>query len=267
LVGAPADILRAHDLVGLARLQHAVLVDAGSVREGVRADDGLVRLHDEAGDLRDEARSGHDVRGIEADVEMEEITARLDRHDDLLDPRLEHAAEEIDLRAAAVLGRELDVRAMLAREAHREPRLLEHLLGRHAQLLLHVKRAGGDERVDAPGLGVLQRLDATLDIPVIGATEAANDRVLDGLGDGTHRLEVAVRGGREARFDHIDAHALERARDAQLLLARHRGAGALLAVAHGGVEYDQTLLAHGMSPWPFWAGHSTDCRQGYLARG
>src|SRR5438874_1209342 len=55
--------------------------------------------------------------------------------------------------------------------------------------------------------------------------------------------------------------------DAQLLLARHRGAGALLAVAHGGVEYDQTLLAHGMSPWPFWAGHSTDCRQEYLARG
>src|SRR2546425_4469393 len=30
-------------------------------------------------------------------------------------------------------------------------RSLEHLLGRHAQLLLHVDRAGGDEGVDAPG--------------------------------------------------------------------------------------------------------------------
>ena len=33
-----------HDLVGARVLQHAVLVDAGLVREGVAADDGLVRL-------------------------------------------------------------------------------------------------------------------------------------------------------------------------------------------------------------------------------
>jgi hypothetical protein len=31
-------------------LQHAVLVDAGLMREGVLADDGLVVLHREAGD-------------------------------------------------------------------------------------------------------------------------------------------------------------------------------------------------------------------------
>src|SRR6478735_5647850 len=34
-----------HDLVGPRVLQHPVLVDAGLVREGVRADDGLVRLN------------------------------------------------------------------------------------------------------------------------------------------------------------------------------------------------------------------------------
>ena len=40
-----ADFLGPHDLVGPAILQHAVLVNAGLVREGVAADDGLVGLH------------------------------------------------------------------------------------------------------------------------------------------------------------------------------------------------------------------------------
>ena len=65
------------------------------------------------------------------------------------DHRLEHAAQEVGVGAVAVLGRELDVAAQVAREAHRQPGLLEHLVGRHAQLLLHVQRAGGDEGVDA----------------------------------------------------------------------------------------------------------------------
>ena len=44
-VGGLADVLRPHDLVGARVLQHAVLVDAGFVRERVAADDRLVRLH------------------------------------------------------------------------------------------------------------------------------------------------------------------------------------------------------------------------------
>ena len=39
-----ADVLGAHDFVGAAILQHAVLVNAGFVRERVAADDRLVRL-------------------------------------------------------------------------------------------------------------------------------------------------------------------------------------------------------------------------------
>ena len=42
--------LRGHDLVGAGVLQHAVLMDAGLVGEGVGADDGLVGLHGEPGD-------------------------------------------------------------------------------------------------------------------------------------------------------------------------------------------------------------------------
>ena len=40
---------------------------------------------------------------------------------------------------------------------------------------------------------------------------------------------------------------VRRAGDAQLLVLGHRRAGALLAVAHGGVEYDQVLF-HGDAP-------------------
>ena len=46
----PADAFRRHDLIGGGVLQHAVLVDAGFMREGVAPDDRLVRLHVEAGD-------------------------------------------------------------------------------------------------------------------------------------------------------------------------------------------------------------------------
>ena len=45
-----ADAVRVHDLVGLAVLQHAVLVDARLVREGVAPDDRLVGLHRIAGE-------------------------------------------------------------------------------------------------------------------------------------------------------------------------------------------------------------------------
>src|SRR3990172_8985647 len=43
--GRPADLAGVHDLVGLAHLEDAVLVDAGLVAEGVGTDDRLIRLH------------------------------------------------------------------------------------------------------------------------------------------------------------------------------------------------------------------------------
>ena len=47
-------------------LQHAILVDAGFMRKGVGADDGLVGLHRVTGDLRNQPRSGHDLAGVDA---------------------------------------------------------------------------------------------------------------------------------------------------------------------------------------------------------
>ena len=59
LLGRLADVLRPHDLVGARVLQHAVLVDAGLVRERVAADDGLVRLDRFVGEL------GQQLAGLE----------------------------------------------------------------------------------------------------------------------------------------------------------------------------------------------------------
>ena len=77
LVGGPAHVLGAHDLVGVARLEHAVLVDAGGVREGVGADHRLVRLHDEAGGLRHQARRRHDLGRVDAERRGRSSRARV----------------------------------------------------------------------------------------------------------------------------------------------------------------------------------------------
>jgi hypothetical protein len=60
-----------------------------------------------------------------------------------------------------------------------------------------------------------------------------------------HGLEIALAGDREAGFDHVDAHVFEQFGDFDLFFERHRGAGALLAVAQGRVEDDDPVLGRG----------------------
>jgi hypothetical protein len=62
---------------------------------------------------------------------------------------VEYAHQEIDVGAHRIFGRKLDIVRVLACPADRLDGLLDHLIGRHAQLLLHVDRAGRDEGVDA----------------------------------------------------------------------------------------------------------------------
>ena len=75
-----------------------------------------------------------------------------------------------------------------------------------------------------------------------GAGEAADHRVFGALGDFVDGGEVAFGGDREAGLDDVDAHGVEQFGDFELLLVRHGGAGALLAVAQSGVENDDAVL-------------------------
>jgi len=58
LCARETDVLRTHDLVGLAMLEHAVLMDAGFVRERVVADDRLVARNRRPDEVREQARGG-----------------------------------------------------------------------------------------------------------------------------------------------------------------------------------------------------------------
>ena len=89
--------------------------------------------------------------------------------------------------------------------------------------------------------GMAHGFGAAVDVLGGGARQAANGGVLHPARDFGHRVEIALRGDREAGLDHIDAHSVQNVGDFQFFLERHRGAGALLAVAQGGVEYNDAV--------------------------
>ena len=57
--GALANIFRAHDLIGLGVLQHAILMDAAFMRKGILADNCFIVLDWEARDAADHFGSHH----------------------------------------------------------------------------------------------------------------------------------------------------------------------------------------------------------------
>ena len=65
-----------------------------------------------------------------------------------------------------------------------------------------------------------QRRPGAIDVRRDRARQAGDDRPPHRAGDGAHRLEVAVRGDREAGFDDVHAEAIELLRQAQLLRRR-----------------------------------------------
>jgi hypothetical protein len=87
------------------------------------------------------------------------------------DRALDAPAQEVVLRARAVLARPLDVVAAAARPGDAVDHRLVHLLGRHLQLDAHVQRAGRDEGVDALSDCRLQRLGGAVDVGAAGAGE------------------------------------------------------------------------------------------------
>ncbi len=96
--------------------------------------------------------------------------------------------------------------------------------------------------MDAAALGVLDGLAAAIDVLQRGARQAADHGVLGALGDLAHGLEIAVGGEGVAGLDDVDAHVVEQFGDLELFLEGHGGAGALLAVAQGGVKNVDAVL-------------------------
>jgi hypothetical protein len=88
----------------------------------------------------------------------------------------EISSREVGVGARAVLGRELHVVHVSARQFHRGHGFFQHLLPRLFQLVLQVDIAGGDEGVDARPAGVLQRLRGALHVHGAGAAQRGHLR-------------------------------------------------------------------------------------------
>ena len=166
----------------------------------------------------------------------------IDRGGAGLDHGLDDPAQIVHLAAGGVLGRPFDVVDLVARAGDVGDRELHHLLRRHVELDAHVQRRRGDHGVDAAAPGEFHGFRAAVDVLRIGARQAGDHGVLGAPGDLADRLEIAFRGDGEAGLDDVDAHVVEHLGDLDLLLEGHGGAGALFAVAQGGVEYDDAVL-------------------------
>ena len=68
-----------------ALLEHAVLVDAGLVGEGVVADDRLVALHLHAGDVGHQPAGGHEPLGVDPRVGVVVVAAGAQGHHDFFE--------------------------------------------------------------------------------------------------------------------------------------------------------------------------------------
>jgi hypothetical protein len=173
-----------------------------------------------------------------------------------VDGGLEDVAHEVEVGPGGVLGAELDVVGVLPGTRHRRDGLGPHLLGAHAQLVLHVGGAGGDEHVDAAPLGRLDRLPAAVDVLVGGPGQAADDGAAHRRGDGVDGVEVALAGDREPGLEVVDPQARQLLGDLELLADVQRDARRLFAVAEGGVEDDHPVLrgrcAHGVFLSRWW---------------
>ena len=229
-----AHIGRVDDLVGVAGLEHAVLVDARAVGEGVGAHDGLVGLHVDAGDGAHELARARELGRHDVGVGVELGLVHADGHDDLLERGVAGALAQavdgaLDLGGAVAHALEGERRghAEVVVRVHRDGDVLDavHALAQvadaRAELPGHVV-AGGVRDVHDRGSGLHRRLDDANEEVLLGAAsvlgveldvvhEAASvlhrmDSALDGLVLGEVQL-VAQVGRRDAQA-RVDARAL-----------------------------------------------------------
>lgn len=156
-------ILGLHDLVGAPILEHAVLMDAALVGEGVLADDRLVELNRKAGNRRNIAAGPGDVLGLDAGVVAQMVTANFQRHDDFFQRRIARPLADavhghLDLSSSAlntgqaVGNRQTKVIVAVGGEDHRVG-ILDVLddVAKHVAIFGWIAVADGVRQVDGPG--------------------------------------------------------------------------------------------------------------------
>ena len=321
-----------HDLVGLAHLEDAVLVDSGTMSKGIFSDDGLAAGYLQATQATDEPGGFKDLAGLDPRGKSGiDIGTGLDRHDDLLERRVAGTLADtiecpFDLSGTGLHGRERirhghaeivmamdtdhrlgDVSDMVAQVGDQVGVLTGHrvadgvgdidrvgasldcslhnlcqklrlgtggilrgelhirgeglgltnpfrgqaqdLLVGFLEFVLAVDLGGGEEDMNATLVPSGQQcLSGSLDILGHTSGQTAHNRSLHLRGDRMHGLEIAVTNDGKSCLDDINLEAGQLAGDLQLLAQIHGGTRALLAVAQGGVEDENSVVIHRKDP-------------------
>ena len=103
---------------------------------------------------------------------------------------------------------------------------------------------GRDENVDPFALRGLQRLSGEIDIALVTPRQRGDDGTSDCLRDVPNTAKIALRGRREAGFDHVHTQRVELPGQAQLAVRGHGVSRCLLAVTQRGIEDDHVPM-HG----------------------
>ena len=176
------------------------------------------------------------------------------------DAGLQKLVQVLDVRAAGVHGRELDVVAVALGLLDAGHRHVQDLLRIAPELVHHLYVGAGDEDVYPRVCGVLDGGPRLLHVIGHAAGEGRDDGPADLRAYGLHSLEVAGRAGGEAGLDHVDAEPVQLLRYLQLLLCHQPNAGRLLAVPQRRVkDYYLVVGCHG-----FWLSSRQLCSTRYL---
>ena len=248
-----ADRAGIDDLVRPLVLEHPVLVDAGLVREGVRPDDGLVRLDDIAGQRGHELRRGRDLLGVDARVDAEVVGADIQRDHDLLERRVARPLADpvdraLDLADAGLDGgervRDREAEVVVAVRGERDPAELGTApprLGEERRVLVRQAVPDGVGKIDH-GRARLDRDPAdTRDERAIGASRVLARELdlvgaLGGVRDRPPRLLDHLRGLEPELLLHVQRARRDENVDPGAARIRERLAGRVEVVTDGSGE-------------------------------
>src|SRR5438105_4733993 len=131
-------------------------MNAGLVREGVATDYGLVRLHAEADDLREQLARRVNLFGADAAGVRQTIRADVQRHHDLFESGVSGALADavdgaLDLARARVERRETvgdgESEVVVTVDAYRHPGRADHALAHGVDNLAELRRRRVADRV------------------------------------------------------------------------------------------------------------------------
>ena len=104
--------------------------------------------------------------------------------------------------------------------------------------MFHMNGRCGYKGMNTASIGAFKGLCSTFNITANRSRQAANTALSDGVGNGLNCFKVSLTGDSEARFNNIDTHLLKGFGNTHFFIFGHGCAGALLAIAQGGIKND-----------------------------